>query len=291
MWYKIKKMSFLSSFLRKGLRAILTTFARATLFFLGWEKISPTDIALCSLFPRIVFLFSHTSNYDFILLGLYTIAYPELSKYAYGLVKPEAFKYLWPLPSIITTLGCIPSTSLSERNGHAVERITSFLKEKSNFLFLISPKGTRRKVEWRSGWYWISKELDAVLFVGGTDYQQKKIRIISVLPHSITRSLERSVLERTLKEAMSEVVPLYPDLEVVPIKGYIGSSIIQYKNKPSLFSCANLKSFLPKVVLVGILVFFLIGKIRTIWTVGYLFCLFCSGIFWASRKFDTKALF
>jgi 1-acyl-sn-glycerol-3-phosphate acyltransferase len=130
---------------------------------------------------------------------LYKLSYPNELNHVRTLVKPQPFEYAgWFLRKI----GAIPSTRIEEKKGGAVTRIVNELKETPQCLFLISPKGTIIKSEWRSGYFVIAKELDAELI-------------------AISHNKGESVVKEYLQTQLSNIVPLFPDDEIVPIREHV----------------------------------------------------------------------
>jgi 1-acyl-sn-glycerol-3-phosphate acyltransferase len=145
---------------------------------------------------------------------LYKLSYPNELNHVRTLVKPQPFEYAgWFLRKI----GAIPSTRIEEKKGGAVTRIVNELKETPQCLFLISPKGTIIKSEWRSGYFVIAKELDAELIAMGFDYEKKCV----VASDAISHNKGESVVKEYLQTQLSNIVPLFPDDEIVPIREHV----------------------------------------------------------------------
>ena len=148
----------------------IALLCRSILFSLGWSHIPETTFNHLNKYNRSVAVFSHTSYVDFYLLLLYLLSYPKRLGHIKTLMKPQPFGYAgW----LLNRFGCIPSTKVDDKNGGAVSRIVSTLTQFNRYIFLISPKGTIVKREWRSGYYYIAKQLDAHLLVTGLDYEYK----------------------------------------------------------------------------------------------------------------------
>lgn len=162
---------------------------------------------------RSVLIFSHTSYADFYILILYLLAYPHRLRRIRTLVKPQPFKYAgW----LLAKLGAIPSTRVEDKNGGAVPRIVRNLTNCPECVFLISPKGTIIKGEWRSGYYHIATQLDAHMMVAGLDYELKRPMASIPIPHG---EKEEDVKPQLLAD-LGKIVPLFPDSEVVPIRSH-----------------------------------------------------------------------
>lgn len=187
--------------------------ARIVLFVMGWSPLTADDIEKINKYPRTVVIFSHSTYADFCLLLLYMMAHPNELGYVRTLVKPQPFKRFG---TILRRLGAIPSTRLEDSQGGAVNRIVNELKEWDRCIFLISPKGSIVKREWRTGYYHIARELDAHLRVAGLDYEKK----CTIVSNEISSSEPESKVREFLQNELKEIVPLFPNEEVVPIRSH-----------------------------------------------------------------------
>ena len=190
---------------------IIQNLAKAILLILGWKLPTNKHLNKINLNTRTVMVFSHTSYADFILFILIMTAYPEETKHFRTLVVPWAFDYL---DSFLRKFGAIPATAISDKNGEAIKRIIPELLAQERSVFLICPKGTIEKKPWRSGYYVIAKELDGFLCAAGMDYEKKEIVISDFIHQS---EGEEQVKEFLFKE-LGEIVPYFPNEEVMPIR-------------------------------------------------------------------------
>lgn len=198
---------------------LVSFIAKFILVFMGWNLISHDVLQKLRKSKRSVIVFSHTSYFDFYILILYLLAYPRELKSVKTLVKPQPFKHFgW----ILRRFGAIPATKVDDKNGGAVNRITNELKHLDSFMFLISPKGSILKREWRSGYYHIAKQLNVPLKVAGLDYETQKI----IVSDEIDSNKSESDIESFLKDELKEIVPLFPKEEVVDVRPYKHTRII-----------------------------------------------------------------
>jgi len=188
--------------------------AKIILFTMGWSFIDNDLFNQLTKHDRSVMVFSHTSYVDFYILVLYILAYPKRLHRVRTLIKPQPFEYAG---SILKYLGAIPSTRVEDKDGGAVNRIVSELNSLKQCIFLISPKGTIIKRPWRSGYYHIAKQLGAKLLVTGLDYEKK---CIIVSPSYSCNDYSESSIQTILQSHISDIVPLFPDEEVVPIRSH-----------------------------------------------------------------------
>lgn len=190
---------------------LLSFIAKLILFLLGWKSIKEKQFSQFHKYKRSVIIFSHTTYADFYLFILYFLAYPNGFRNVRVLVKPQPFQYAG---FILRRFGCIPSSNFEERNSGSTRRITDELDKQEELIFLISPKGTIVKSEWRNGYYNIALNLKANLMVTGLDYCKKKI----VVSDDIQYDKDKNDIEIFLKEQLSRIVPLYPEDEIMKIR-------------------------------------------------------------------------
>lgn len=192
---------------------------RFILWCIGWQLMSKETLEYLHRWNRIVIVFSHTSYVDFYIMILYMLAYPDDLRAVRMLVKPQPFNYAgW----LLRKFGAIPSTSIDQTNGGGVSRVVEELQKDDETLFLISPKGTIVKRQWRSGYYHIAQALQAPLLASGLDYEKHTIVVSSI----IDCNNQEAVVKAHLYEKLSNIVPLFPDDEVVNIREHKSRSII-----------------------------------------------------------------
>lgn len=193
-------------------------FGRSMLYLMGWEPLSEQNIMRLTEYERSVYIFSHTSYFDFYIFILYRLAYPEYLDNLFTLVKPQPFRYAgW----LLNRVGAIPASRLEDKGSGGVQRIVDILNEKKSFKFMLSPKGTIVRREWRSGYFQIAKLTNSVIRVVGLDYADHNV-LISKACDVNDYNLES--LQEVLQNTISKIVPLHPEQEVVPItKRYLTS--------------------------------------------------------------------
>jgi 1-acyl-sn-glycerol-3-phosphate acyltransferase len=197
---------------------LIAFLARSILFLTGWKLFSPKALQRLHQHPRGVLVFSHSSYFDFVFLLLYRAAHPDALSDLRTLVKPQVFTYAgWFLRS----MGCIPSTRSEDKNGGAVDRIVGELKSSPRSLFAISPKGTRSRNSWRSGYYHVAQKLEAPVLAVGVDYERKAPYVSTPFWGS-----DEPTLRSKLQSKLGRVVPLYPEYEVMPIRPHAPFHVI-----------------------------------------------------------------
>jgi hypothetical protein len=112
--------------------------------------------------------------------------------------------------SLFDFFGCIPAPSLEDKcKNNFVKRIYDELKDVRPLKLLISPKGTVLNSPWKSGYYYIAKELNADVVVYGLDYEKKKL--VYCGSHEINKDVNE--FNQDMKDKFSEIVALYPERE------------------------------------------------------------------------------
>jgi len=186
-------------------------------------------------YKRAVVIFSHTSYIDFVILVIYFFAYPQYFARVFTLVKPQPFLYTGYM---LRHYRCIAATSVANKNGGSIQTIIDRLKYEPEWCFLLSPKGTILNRPWRSGYYHIAKELNATLMVTGFDYETKEI----VLRGIVSPDDEEPIVRNNLEIELKEIVPLFPEGEVVTIRPHDSS-------KRNIISSTRLTIIISSIIL------------------------------------------
>lgn len=196
--------------------------SRAILTSMGWNPRIPKDIRSKILSDsRLVGLYTHSSNWDFAIMMLYLTADEEFAKKITFMTNPQNLeKYGF----IMKKFGAIEASKLEDKgkgNGSS-QRAIDVLNEKDSFLFLISPKGTMAKKEWRTGYYHIAKGANAMITSIGVNYETRTIHIGT--PYNPNEHTIEEI-EQLVKADMSQLVPLYPENESVEIRSHLRNNI------------------------------------------------------------------
>ena len=139
------------------------------IYFLSGWKIQggiPPEIKKCVLVAA-----PHTSNWDFLygscgwtLFGLHV-------KY---LIKKEWFRF--PFKGIMRSLGGIPVDRSKHTN--LVDAMAELVNNKEEIIVLMTPEGTRKKVDkWRTGFYYLALKTNIPIVLGKIDYKTKMATI------------------------------------------------------------------------------------------------------------------
>lgn len=165
---------------------------------LGFEK----EVTVEHPDKYIICLAPHTSNWDFIIGHLYSIAEGLTSNF---LMKKEWF--FWPLGPIFRRLGGIPV--YRKKHEHLTDSLAEAAANADVFHLTITPEGTRqRNPEWKTGFYYIALKANIPILLYGLDYQQKKIKCThSFMP---TGNVESDIKE--IKNYYKDFKGKHPDL-------------------------------------------------------------------------------
>ncbi|MBM7062404.1 lysophospholipid acyltransferase family protein [Pseudomonas sp. UL073] len=132
---------------------------------LGWR----IEGALPPLDKFVVIGAHHTSNWDFVL---FLAAKFVLRLNARWFAKHSIF--CWPFGALLQRWGGVPIRR--DRQGNMVEQAVQQFREQRQFMLVISPEGTRSKVErWKMGFYHIARGAEVPVVLAALDYVQRRI--------------------------------------------------------------------------------------------------------------------
>ncbi len=118
----------------------------------------------------VVLVGPHTSSWDFVI-GIAWRSKLRLTHAKY-LGKAELFK--GPFGFIFRKLGGFP-VKRSE-NHHMVDQVADLFNKHDSFLLVLSPEGTRKKVDrLRTGFYHIAKKAGVPIVMAGLDFGNKQV--------------------------------------------------------------------------------------------------------------------
>jgi len=109
----------------------------------------------------------HTSWTDF---AVGKIALTAMGVKPKILIKKEIF--FFPFGLFLTYIGGYPVNRKHSKN--LTDKIAEYIKAKDDVVFLISPEGTRKKIEtWKRGFYYIALKAKVPIALGYLDYRNK----------------------------------------------------------------------------------------------------------------------
>ena len=123
----------------------------------------------------IILVAPHTSNWDF-LVGRLVIGSLRVPQRV--LMKKEMF--FFPLKYILLALGAMPIDRKASTK--MVDIIIDQFKRNDNFVFSISPEGTRSFAKkWKTGFYYIAIKAKVPIVLGKIDYKRKEAGLAKVI--------------------------------------------------------------------------------------------------------------
>lgn len=149
---------------------MLSSISQFILWLFGWKVVKPEF----SEKSYVIIAAPHTSNWDFVLgrLAVGSLAIPQKV-----LMKKELF--FFPLKYFLKALGAMPIDRKVGMN--MVDYIIELFKEKDDFVFVISPEGTRSYAEkWKTGFYHIATKANVPIVLGRLDYKKKCIEFNNI---------------------------------------------------------------------------------------------------------------
>lgn len=148
----------------------------------------------------------HTSVWDGIITIL--IAF----RYKIPLVSAAKYELFWgPFRYILLYLGMIPI--YWDRKSNTTEQIVSYFKDYNlrnpdeNLCLGIFPEGNRWKDRWRSGYWFIAKQLDRNILTIGLDYEKQSVVLASIVVPTDCFENDNDVI----KEQLYPYIPMYPE--------------------------------------------------------------------------------
>ena len=115
----------------------------------------------------------HTSNWDFII-GM--IFYKSLGKNPNFLMKKTWF--FFPLNYIFKAIGGFPVDR--KKKTSLTEQMKKEFEKRDQFQLTITPEGTRKKNDkWKTGFYYIAREVQVPITLAYLDYSKKVIGTLS----------------------------------------------------------------------------------------------------------------
>jgi len=123
----------------------------------------------------IIVVAPHTSNWDFIIgrLVIGSLRVPQRV-----LMKKEMF--FFPLKYVLKALGAMPIDRKASMK--MVDYVVSLFEQKEDFVFSITPEGTRSYVEkWKTGFYYIAIKAKVPIVLGKIDYKRKEAGLAKVI--------------------------------------------------------------------------------------------------------------
>lgn len=178
-------------------------------YILGWSN----EIVNLSVdIDSFVCVYTHTSLWDIFIYMLHMDILHKYKLNTFFIVKPQLKNWYYSpllyLLNIYKNFIPIFAPSIHIKGTNSVTHISKQImdkKDKSNYLIVISPKGTIKKQEWRSGYYYISKNLNIKIRPLFIDLTNRKLIIGNSIDPNIN-SLEECNLY--LQSSLSEYISI-----------------------------------------------------------------------------------
>lgn len=140
---------------------------RSVLKLMGWR----IEGQLPALDKFVMIGAHHTSNWDFVV---FIAAKFVLRVNARWFGKHSLFR--WPFAGLLKRWGGIPINR--GRAGNVVQQAVQRFREHAQFILILSPEGTRKRVErWKMGFYHIARNSGVPIVPGALDFANKRIVI------------------------------------------------------------------------------------------------------------------
>lgn len=166
----------------------------------GWSPLSEESLVKLQEHKKLILIFPHTTSWDAFLYSLFYLKYDVIRKRAYTLINPKFGEC-----DILKKFGFITATSVNEKNGGMVSKIIDTVKNREEYMILLSPKGSVQNKPWRSGYYYLAKELGCEILVGGFDYEKRKF--VFKEPFKIENETLEEINQKC-QNMMSDITPL-----------------------------------------------------------------------------------
>jgi len=177
------------------------SLARATLNVLGWK--TEVDDSIVHSYPQYIIVAApHTSNWDAIVGGLGFMA----ENIGTSIIIKKEWLSMPLVGSILSSLGAIGVDR--SRSMRTVGQIVRLFKANPQFVLVITPEGTRQKVEyWKSGFYYIAQKANVPLVLGYPDYRRKVCGIAPIIVFP-TGDIDADMAQ--FKEVYDAITPRHP---------------------------------------------------------------------------------
>lgn len=146
-------------------------FAKFILWVFGWK----VNQNIPKEKSYIILVAPHTSNWDF-LVGRLVIGSLRVQQTV--MMKKEMF--FFPLKYLLKALGAMPINR--KKSIRMVDYIVELFNERDDFVFSITPEGTRSYVEkWKTGFYHIALKANVPIVLGKIDYKRKESGLSDII--------------------------------------------------------------------------------------------------------------
>jgi 1-acyl-sn-glycerol-3-phosphate acyltransferase len=189
----------------KNVDEFISYIFKKILLFLDYDI---DDFNINELPSKIIMISSHTSVYDFIIGSLFYYGYLHSKYSTFVVMKKEFESFSSPILKLFDKKFQLISIDTSKKNIGATEQICNNLRNKNNYILYLAPEGTRRCTDnIRSGYWYISKNLNIDIIYIGIDFSLKSITLEKSRKPKNTWDEEQEEFIRCCKK----YIPLYPE--------------------------------------------------------------------------------
>ena len=175
---------------------------------LYWIGYKVDTESLENLPSKIILIGSHTSIYDFIIGTLFYYACLHDRYDSYVLMKDQFEAYCKPFLRYFDKRFKLISIDSTNKKKGVTEQVCNTLKDKNNYLLFIAPEGTRKCTDkLRSGYWYISRNLDTDIIYVGVDFLDRSITLEKPRKAKDKWEDEEELFVTTCKK----YIPLYPE--------------------------------------------------------------------------------
>ena len=199
------------------------SWRKNVLELLGWDTDMCMDENKFRKMKPCVACLSHTSKWELFIFSLYK--YHDKFKRGVLVMAPQ---YHAMLGKFAHYIDCIPSTRLEDTGNGFVKNTAKFMRENSDKYdwIIIAPEGSLRAKEWRSGYYWLARELGWDIRVTGLDFE----RLNTWISNPISSRHDIKKVEKFLKKQMKNIVPLNEEGQIVRVRSHMQPKVVEYDN-------------------------------------------------------------
>jgi len=215
------------------LKYLLKWMARFILFIAGWRLFSQEEKRKLHSEDKAVYIYPHTSIWDFVVGVLYMFAQPDILKDGYFVMKPQPFEKWYGF--ILRKGRFIPATRREESGEGFVTKTVKYLSIKDKAYLFISPEGTRVANDWKTGFFYLAQEMNVKIGIVGLDYELQEPVVKNLHDYDDYESYDE--LKKVLMADMESIVPLYPSSSGSPVRKYIITKLINKHTVASKLSC------------------------------------------------------
>lgn len=166
---------------------------------LGWKIVGNKNISKNTIKKSVIIVAPHTSWHDF-YIGLLLRSIINVKTQFLG--KKELF--IFPFGWFFRILGGYPIDR--ENKLGMVKQVANMFVEKNEFRITLSPEGTRKKVAvWRTGFYYIAKQVQVPIIMIAFDFKNKEARISKPFFTTNDKQADFNFIHQFYKEVQGKI--------------------------------------------------------------------------------------